>query len=65
MSIESRMAMFAFSLGQEVRIRALGLSGTVMARMDRAGDIFEFRVIWWSDGKRNDEWLYENELEAA
>lgn len=65
MSIESRMTTFAFSLGQQVRIRSLDLKCTVLARMERPGDVFEFRVVWWSDGKRNDEWLYENELGAA
>lgn len=59
------MTVFAFDFDQSVRIRALDLVGRVVGRSERPGDVFEFRVIWWSDGQRRDEWLFEHELEAA
>lgn len=53
---------FKFNIGQDVWVKPLDLKGRVFACCDRGGGIHEYRIIWWSDGKRNDEWLYEYEL---
>lgn len=53
---------FAFRVGQDVAINALELTGKIFARCDRGHGLHDYRVIWWSDSKRNDEWLYEHEL---
>lgn len=65
MNDRDRMTVFDFALMQDVRIRDMGVCGTVLARMERPGDVFEYRVIWWQESKRNDEWLLGFELEAA
>ena len=59
-----RLTSFDFRLLQDVRIRDMGVTGRVMARMERPGGVFEYRVVWWQESKRNDEWLYWYELEA-
>ena len=55
---------FKYSLGQDVVIRDLGLTARIFARCDRGNDLHDYRVIWWAESKRNDEWLYQHELEA-
>jgi hypothetical protein len=52
---------FQFSIGQDVTIAALKLKGRIFARCDR-GLWLEYRVIYWADSKRCDEWLCEHEL---
>ena len=56
---------FTFRIGQDVTIKALELTGRVFARCDRGNGLHDYRVIWWADSKRNDEWLYENELRVS
>ena len=53
---------FKYRPGQPVYITALELEGVVMACCFRSGGSKDYRVIYWADGKRNDEWLYEFEL---
>lgn len=55
---------FRFKVGQSVMVAALQQPGKVFARCDR-GNAHDYRVIWWHDGKRNDEWLYEHELSSG
>lgn len=56
---------FRFSVGQRVRIPEAKIVGTV----DRIafGPEFghEYRVVFWHDGQRRCEWLYEREVEDA
>lgn len=54
---------FRFKIGQSVVIASLEQPGKVFARCDR-GNAHDYRVVWWHDGKRNDEWLYDHELAA-
>ena len=55
---------FKFSIGQSVRIKQLDtIRGTVYACCDR-GNYREYRVIFWNESKRCDEWLTEDELEG-
>jgi hypothetical protein len=57
-------ANFKFSIGQRVKIKGLDpISGTVYACCDR-GNYKEYRVVFWNESKRCDEWLIENELEG-
>lgn len=60
--MSDKTVTFVFSINQTVTINALGLKGLVLARCDR-GPYREYRVIWWSEGQRKDDWLLESELE--
>jgi hypothetical protein len=55
---------FLFDIGQAVTISPLKVPGTVLARCDR-GQYREYRVVYWAESSRRDEWLLESELEAA
>jgi len=51
-----------FDIGSEVRIIAIDAQARIIARTeDRTGVIY--RVIYWIDGERRDDWLYGWELE--
>lgn len=65
MSAETNIVHFRFGLHQEVKIIPLKLTGRIMARCDRGEGLHDYRVIYWADCKRNDEWLYEHELSEA
>jgi len=54
---------FKFGIHEDVNIAPLSLTGRVLARCDRGAGVRDYRVVWCSDSKRNDEWLYEHELE--
>lgn len=53
---------FRFRRGEDVLIVPLKLKARVLARCDRAEGLQDYRVVYWSEGKRCDEWLYEHEL---
>lgn len=61
---------FKFAIGDIVKIKALSLPGTVIAACHRGfladvkyKDLNDYRIIYWADSKRFDEWLFEFELE--
>ena len=54
---------FKFSIKEDVKIIALNLPAKVMARCDRGNDIRDYRLIFWSEGKRYDEWVFEHEIQ--
>lgn len=56
---------FKYDIGQDVYITSLHLPGRVFARCDRGHGVHDYRVVWWAESKRNDEWLYEHELGAV
>lgn len=56
---------FQFYCFQEVTIKAVEAKGFVHSRMNNATDINEYKVSFWMDGKRNDDWFFEFELSAA
>ncbi len=54
---------FRFALNQDVLILPLKpLRGRVFARCERGEGVVEYRVIYWAENKREDQWLYEHEL---
>ncbi len=57
--------IFRFRLQQDVAIVPLKLTGRVFARCDRGEGLVDYRVIYWSEGKRCDEWLFEHELSES
>lgn len=59
---DSLTVTFRFRLQQDVQIVPLKLTGRVFARCDRGAGLSDYRVVYWSEGKRYDEWLYEHEL---
>lgn len=58
----SEPVFFDFENGEDVVIEALDLPARIFARCDRGGGLHDYRVVWWADGKRHDEWLYSYEL---
>lgn len=54
---------FKYEIHQDVLIEPLELPGKIFARCDRGNNVRDYRIVWWANGKRNDEWLYEHELE--
>lgn len=60
----ARLVIFKFAMFQKVTIKPLGrITGEVLARCDR-GTYREYRVVYWAESKRCDEWMLEDELEA-
>lgn len=58
---QALLCRFAFAINQEVAIPALKLKGTVLGRCDR-GTYREYRVVYWAECRRHDDWLLETEL---
>lgn len=54
---------FRHSLGDEVRILKLSRPATVTG-LAVFGATKQYRVVWWNEGERKEEWLYAEELEA-
>jgi hypothetical protein len=61
---------FKFAIGESVFIEPLKLYGTILAACHRGfmpgvkySPYNEYRVIYWAESKRYDEWLLEGELE--
>ena len=53
---------FVFNIGEKVKISAIDMKGRVDAMMvDSEGQ--RFRVIYWNEGRRYSEWMYEWEIE--
>jgi hypothetical protein len=61
-ALENKPVKFKFAFGEDVTITALNVSGKIMARGDR-GNHHDYRVVYWSDGSRKDDWLIEHEIE--
>lgn len=55
--------VFRYSLQQDVKITSLKLSGRIVGRGERVGG-HVYLVVWWAENKRNEQWLYEHELEG-
>lgn len=56
---------FEFRNLQQVRIRDIDARGFVFSRIANAENQNEFKVRYWMDGKRSEDWFYAFELEAA
>ena len=56
------MTTYRFELLDKVKLKAISLEGRIIAQCTYSGDMPSYRVIWWADNKRNDEWVYEFEL---
>ena len=61
----SETVTFAFRSLQRVRVRELEAEGFVYSRLANAESQNEYKVKFWMDGKRCEEWFFEFELEAA
>lgn len=53
---------FDFRIGDAVDIVATHHPGTVTGCMLDADATMQYRVIWWNNGERKQEWLYGFEL---
>ena len=58
----SETVEFQFALGQVVLLPTDN-EGVVVAQTHK-GNVCTYEVIWWSESKRQDEWLREHELRA-
>lgn len=55
-------AEFKYLIGQEVKIKAIGMTGRVdLMSIGNTGT--EYRVVYWNNGERHSAWLYDWELE--
>jgi len=54
--------VYLYSIGQEVTVAPIGMIGHVDALM-RDTDGIQYRVVYWNDGQRYSQWVYEWELE--
>lgn len=59
--MKNKPVQFRYSVHQEVLIAPLNVRGKIFARCDR-GDAHDYRVVYYYDGQRRDDWLYEFEL---
>jgi hypothetical protein len=54
---------YAYAIGDHVRICATEHPGQVTGLLtDSNGP--QYRVVWWNNGERKQEWLYEYEVES-
>jgi len=54
---------FDFDIKQPVKIKSIGMIGTVDSMtIDINGK--QYRVVYWNDGGRFSTWMYEWEIEA-
>lgn len=56
---------FAFASYQGVIVREINAKGFVHSRMSNQHGEEEYKVRYWVDGKREDDWFYAFELDAA
>lgn len=55
---------FEHEIEGQVKVKALGLPGTVIAQM-RDSEGLAYRVVYWSEGSRKTEWLFGWEIERG
>lgn len=55
---------YAFSIGEEVRVEALGTAGRVDSLLtDSMGP--QYHVVYWNGGERCSAWMYAWEISAV
>lgn len=61
----SETITFAFRNLQKVKVREIEALGFVLSRLANCEGQNEYKVKYWMEGKRSEEWFYEFELEGA
>ena len=56
-----KVVEFDYDIGEEVGIRDINRTGRIDA-MKREKRGFMYRVVYWNDGERRVDWLYDWEL---
>ena len=56
---------FAFGIPEQVTVTAVAAKGMVTGLEAGMRGAKRYHVVWWLDGKRNEEWLWENEIQGA
>lgn len=56
-----KVVEFDYNIGEEVGIRDINRTGRIDAQK-RAKSGLMYRVIYWNDGERRVDWLYDWEL---
>lgn len=57
-------AWFAFALDQKVMVKAINMPGVIVGRRELASGRHDYLVVWWNNCERQEQSLYEHELEA-
>lgn len=61
----SKTVEFAFDSLQKVKIKDIDAAGLVTSRLANAEGQNEYKITYWLDGRRQQEWFYEIELTEA
>ena len=64
MADDIKPVFFKFEIKQDVDIIALNIQAKIFAKCDRGDNIHDYRIIYWYDGKRYDEWVFEHEIKG-
>ena len=56
---------FAFGVPERVIVNEVGAKGVVTGLEAGMRGAKRYRVVWWLDGKRNEEWLWESEIQGT
>lgn len=65
MSLDARVfEFFAFAIDDKVTVKGAKVPGVVTGILLYALST-QYRVVYWVDEKRYDEWLLEDEIEAT
>jgi hypothetical protein len=59
---ETKIYTFAFALTQDIKIKALGLKGTVTGMSINING-YEYQVVYWNNGERFSHWMHPWEIE--
>lgn len=62
MADDVNQVFFKFRIKQDVEIISLKIPAKIFARCDRGDEIKDYRIVYWYDGKRYDEWVFEHEI---
>lgn len=55
---------FAYDVGDEVKIKTVGLWGTIDSMsFDSLGK--QYRIVFWANSARSTVWMYDWEIEAT
>ncbi len=63
--MSTKRVTFAYSIGELVMLKDVSIPATVVRRADYGNHVHGYYCVWWFNGERRDEWVYEFELRGA